>query len=119
MDHRYIVGINDEEIVQGKLFEITKTIEDEFAETCKRVIEDRKANPSKPAPKKVQMVIDFLDPLAVDIEEQYNGCSEVLYLNEHAKKVLEKRGIRMSILGEIDSLPKNTGAVMSMPRYLV
>ena len=113
MEKYYVVGLINEEVGKGILSLITDIIRNEFMTTAQSVIQHKIA----PATEE-QAVIRFENFLTKDnFETEYEDYDDVLYLNTVAKRLIEKEGVNLSILKEVDSVPEDAGYLISMPIY--
>lgn len=109
----YIVGLTTKEIQQGKKEDITQAICNEYYECVKKV----RAQFFTLADKKQAEI--FIENYFTnrDFEKQYKTDQDILYINEVAKKILDKNRISLRVYGKVKTPPKHIGLVQSIAVY--
>ena len=108
-----VIGINDNELLQGQLSRIMDAIRDKNRESS---IAIRKGQTDIKSKQWAQ--IYFENNLVHEFYNKFPNESDVLYINKVAMNVLDIKGIKMRILNETDEIPSDAGVVISLPIYM-
>lgn len=109
----YIVGLTKQEILQGKKTAITEAVCNEFHQ-CIAAMHKSEFTPLDKKQAEIFYENDFTNE---NFAKQFHLFEDVLYINEVAKKILDKRRIVLRVQGEVTNVPKHTGLVQSISVY--
>lgn len=109
----YIAGLTEKEILQGKKTTIIDAICDEF-HRCVEAVHNNQFSPEDKKQAEIFFENDFTNE---NFAKQHTKDQDILYVNEVAKKILDKKHISLRIYGEITALPKRTGLIQSVSVY--
>lgn len=109
----YIVPVTDRETIEGKLTNIGDTVTNASLESLKHATSSGMRTVVK------DLVIHFDNSLTNENFNLEHGSdvSNILYINENAKLILDVLGITMLVTGVTETLPDKVGLMLSLPYY--
>ncbi|SRR6266446_811166 len=101
-----VVGLTDQELLKGQLSSIMNAIRRQSEESFGDIAQNS---------KKRYAQVFFENNLELAFYDKHENESEVLYINELAMWILDKRKVTVRILEAASDLPQDYGTALSLP----